>query len=114
MPTTSSNSSSTFKSFSSSSFSATTNGQTRSYSEKTFSDPSGTRIHRTAQEPGEASREERIEYDSEGRRLQGGAEAGNARRIEDVTDKEDREEKEREKEYEERIEEEYAKREGGA
>ena len=79
------------------------NGQTRSYTEATHSDPSGTKVHRTAQEPGQAPKEERIEYDGSGRRLQ---EAGSRGRIEDVTDKD--------LEYEEKMEDEYAKREGGA
>ena len=50
-------------------------------------------------------------YDSQGRELLSGTDgAGSNRRIEDVSD----EQKERDREYEERIEEEYAKREGGA
>jgi hypothetical protein len=73
-------------------------------------DPSGTRIHRTSQNQGERPTEERIEYDNSGRRIQGaGASQG---RIEDVTDKEDQAEKDRQ--YEEKMEDEYAKKEGGA
>ena len=62
--------------------------------------------------PGQAANKESIEYDSTGRRVEGQQAEG--RRIEDVTDREDREQRERDREYEERIEGEYAKREGGA
>ncbi|KAL6703027.1 hypothetical protein ACN47E_010303 [Coniothyrium glycines] len=103
-----SKSSSTFQSFSSSSSSSTVNGQTTSRSETLYSDPSGTRVHRTTQEPGQAAREERYEIDSSGRRVEGGNSGG---RITDVTDEE---QKKRDAEYEEKMEEEYAKREGGA
>lgn len=105
-----SNSQSTFKAFSSSYSSSTVNGQTTSHSENKYSDPSGTKVHRTSQEPGQAPREERYEVDANGRRIQ---ESGNhgARRIEDVTDKE---QEQRDREYEEKMEDEYAKREGGA
>jgi hypothetical protein len=54
-------------------------------------------------------REER-HYDAQGRELLSGAGAGGERRIEDVSD----DQKQRDREYEERIEDEYAKREGGA
>ncbi|KAF2256515.1 hypothetical protein BU26DRAFT_513330 [Trematosphaeria pertusa] len=104
----SNNTQSTFKSASFSFSSSSVNGQTRSQSESTFSDPSGTKVHRTSQEPGQAAREERIEYDSAGRRLE---EAGTRGRIEDVTD---REQDEKDRQYEEKMENEYAKREGGA
>jgi hypothetical protein len=103
-------SSSTFKSFSSSSFSSSINGRTTSHSEQTYSDPSGTKVHRTSQRDGEAPVEERIEYDNSGRRIENpGATKG---RIQDVTEEESQEEKDRK--YEERMEDEYAKREGGA
>jgi hypothetical protein len=112
------NSSSTFQSFSTSSFSSNINGRQTSYSESTYTDPSGTKVHRTTQNPGEERREERLEYDSTGRRLDSGDGGARARiegnRVEDVTDKEDAEQKRRDQEYEERMEEEYAKREGGA
>lgn len=101
-----SNQNSTFQSASYSFSSSTINGETRSRSEATYSDPSGTKVQRREQEPGQAAREERFEYDNAGRRIQ---EAGTTSgRIEDVTDKE------KEREYKERMEEEYAKREGGA
>ena len=109
-----SNSSSTFKSFSTSYSSSTANGQTQSHSETTYSDPSGTKVHRTSQEPGQAPREERYETDNTGRRLQSGSDNG-SRRIQDVTDEdEEGTQAQNDKKYEERMEDEYAKREGGA
>ena len=86
-----------------------------SHSETTYSDPSGTRVYRKTQNPGEAPREERLEYDRTGRQLQdAGARVGaiEERRIEDVTDEESQ--KETDAKYEEKMEDEYAKREGGA
>lgn len=97
-----------FQSASYSYSSSTINGETRSRTEATYTDPSGTKLQRTSQEPGQAPHEERIEYDNAGRRIQ---DAGARGRIEDVTDKE---QEEKDRQYEERIEEEYAKREGGA
>lgn len=103
-------SSSTYYSSSSSSYSSTRDGQTTSFSQSTQSDPSGTRVHQVSQEPGQAPREERFEVDSTGRRIAGGE--GNAQgRIQDVTDEQ---QKENDRLYEERMEDEYAKREGGA
>ncbi|KAJ4357741.1 uncharacterized protein N0V89_002317 [Didymosphaeria variabile] len=101
--------SSTFQSASYSFSSSTVNGETRSRSEATYSDPSGTKVHRSSQDPGQAARIEKLEYDNAGRRIE---DAGARGRIEDVTDKEEQEQRNRE--YEERIEDEYAKREGGA
>lgn len=97
---------STFQSTSYSFSSSTVNGETHSRSEATYSDPSGTRVQRREQEPGQAVREEKFAYDNSGRPLKDTSDRG---RIEDVTDKE-----QADQEYEERIEEEYAKREGGA
>ncbi|KAF1921870.1 hypothetical protein BDU57DRAFT_437413 [Ampelomyces quisqualis] len=104
-------SNSTFQSFSTSYSSSSVNGKTTSHSETTYSDPSGTRVHRTTQNPGERSREERFEVDNAGRRVQGTG-ASDQKRIQDVTEEE--EQKNNDREYEERIEDEYAKREGGA
>ncbi|KAK7190891.1 hypothetical protein DPSP01_007848 [Paraphaeosphaeria sporulosa] len=100
---------STFSSASYSFSSSTVNGETRSRTEATYSDPSGTKVHRSSQEPGQAAREEKLEYDSAGRRIESTGERG---RIEDVTDTEGQ--AARDREYEERMEDEYAKREGGA
>lgn len=101
---------STFSSTSYTSSSTTINGETRSRTETSHSDPSGTRIHRSSQEPGQAVREERVEYDSAGRRVEGAGRGS----IEDVTEAGDGGQAARDREYEERMEEEYAKREGGA
>lgn len=105
----SSNSKSTFQSFTSSYSSSSVNGQTQSHSESTYSDPSGTHVYRTSQEPGQAPRKEHFQVDSTGRRVEGTAD--NTRRIQDVTDEE---QAKNDKLYEERMEDEYAKREGGA
>lgn len=104
-------SNSTFQSFSTSYSSSSFNGQTKSHSETTYSDPSGTRVHRTSQNPGEVVREERFEVDNAGRRVES-AGSGDQARIQDVTDTE--EQKKNDRLYEERMEDEYAKREGGA
>lgn len=75
------------------------------------SNPSGTTVTNTSQNLGEPAVHEERHYDEQGRQLIGGSDADNARgRIEDV----DEEQQRRDREYEERIEEEYAKREGGA
>lgn len=63
-------------------------------------------MHRTTQEPGQAPREERFQTDGSGRRVE---DSGENKRIQDVTDEEENGRK-----YEERMEDEYAKREGGA
>lgn len=102
-------SSSTFASTSYSFSSSTSNNETHSHSRIATSDPHGTRVYERSQEPGKEAREERSEWDAQGRRVDG-RNSGQTGRIEDVTDRE----KEKEKEYEERMEEEYAKREGGA
>jgi hypothetical protein len=114
-----SNSNSSFTYTASSSFisSSSSNGGTRSYSQTTHSDPSGTKVYRTTQEPGQERKEERIQYDSRGNRIDNGGIGEGRGRIEDVTDQENERadlEKKREREYVERMEEEYAKREGGA
>lgn len=107
---------SSFQSTTYSSSTSTTNGATTSYTQSTHSDPSGTRVHQTSQKPGQAPREERFEVDSSGRRIaEGSSSSSSAGRIEDVTDADkDEQQKENDRLYEERIEEEYAKREGGA
>lgn len=103
---------STFQSQTFSSTSSSINGQTTSHTQSTYSDNSGTHVHQTSQEPGQAPREERFEIDSGGRRIAEGSTSGsNAGRITDVSDEQ---QKENDRLYEERIEDEYAKREGGA
>lgn len=74
-------------------------------------DPSGTTVRSAHQNMGEPIVSEQRQYDTQGRELLSGTDgAGANRRIEDVSD----EQKEKDRQYEERIEEEYAKREGGA
>ncbi|KAI1506158.1 hypothetical protein F5X99DRAFT_365730 [Biscogniauxia marginata] len=96
------------------------NGQTTGsrYAAYTSSDPSGTTTRTASQRAGGPVYTERRDYDasgrlitSEGRRALGGA-ADAGRRIEDVTDEE--QQRENDRLYKERMEEEYAKREGGA
>ncbi|KAF2466930.1 uncharacterized protein BDR25DRAFT_305780 [Lindgomyces ingoldianus] len=100
----------TFQSISNFSFSSNINGQQRCYSEQIYSDPSGTKVRRTSQEPGQAPKEERFEYDSAGRKIE---EVETKGRIEDVTDKEKTTEGEKDREYEKKVGDD-AKRERGA
>lgn len=104
---------SSFQSQTFSSTSSSINGQTTSHTQHIQSDNSGTRVYQATQEPGQAPREERYEIDNSGRRIAEGSTSGsNQGRIQDVTDEE--QQKENDRLYEERMEEEYAKREGGA
>jgi hypothetical protein len=110
----SSNSSSTFQSFSTFSSSTTINGQTTSQSQQTYSDPTGTKTQHTSQNPGQTPPVERYETDNAGRRVED-TRSADAGRIQDVTEEdEDDEQKEKDRLYVERMQEEYAKREGGA
>jgi hypothetical protein len=68
-------------------------------------------VHRTTQNPGEAAREERFQVDNAGKRVEG-ANTSSQGRIQDVTDEE--EQKANAEKYKESMEDEYAKREGGA
>jgi hypothetical protein len=104
-------------SFSSSftSSSTTSNGQqTTGYHSvhQTTTDPvNGTTVKSSTQQLGQPAVEQTRHYDSQGRELlEGSGGAGASRRIEDVSDTQ----AERDAQYEERMEEEYAKREGGA
>lgn len=99
-------------SYSYSSSSSNTNGQTTGQRTTHFSQtgPDGTTVQRTSQNLGEPEVRETQHFDAQGRQLVDGS-ANDARRIQDVTDEE---QADRDREYEERIEEEYAKREGGA
>ncbi|KAL8990836.1 MAG: hypothetical protein Q9177_000602 [Variospora cf. flavescens] len=92
-------------SYTSQSYSSSTNGSGHSYTEATVSDPSGTTIHRTSQEAGQPAVSETTRLPAGGTAAVGGG-TDSGRRIEDVTDAD--------REYEERMEDEYAKREGGA
>ncbi len=100
----------TFSTFSSSTTSSYTSSSGHRYEEHTSSNPTGTTIHRTTQEAGQPAVSETTRIPVGGQAGQNLDGLGGSRRIEDVSD-----EKENEgDEYEERIEEEYAKREGGA
>jgi hypothetical protein len=105
-------------SYTSQTFSSSTssiNGQTTSRTQSTVSDNTGTRVHQTSKDHGQPLREERFEIDNSGRRIAEGSTSGSNRgRIEDVSDVSEEQQKENDRLYEERMEEEYAKREGGA
>ncbi|KAI1101450.1 hypothetical protein F4804DRAFT_315780 [Jackrogersella minutella] len=97
--------------------STTRNGETAEsrYAQHTTSDPSGTKTDIASQNAGQPIRHERYQYDTSGRLISSegqslGGSANSGRRIEDVSD----EQRKNDKLYEERIEDEYAKREGGA
>jgi hypothetical protein len=103
-----SNQQSTFhsQSYSSATFSSSSNGEaakTWRRTESSSSNPQGTTVHKTSEEPGQTPVEETLRYDSSGKAIQESNEAG---RIEDVTDAD--------RQYLERMEDEYAKREGGS
>ena len=99
-------------SFSSSSYNSSNGGppQTHSYSEQITSDGSGSTIQRTSQEPGQAPVHETLNVGPNGKYIGGSNGSGQPRleqgRVEEVTDAD--------RDYEERMEDEYAKREGGA
>jgi hypothetical protein len=106
----SSNSQSTY-SYSSSSYSSSTSSRDgqrsgHAYAETAHSNPSGTTVNRRSQNLGEPVVEETSYYDAEGRPVQSVEGGGERGRIEDVTDEQPG--------YEERMGDEYAKREGGA
>ena len=78
------------------------------FTESTSTDPRGTTTHRTAQETGKQPYQETT-YTPAGGRLESTGTATRGR-IEEVTD----DQAEKDRQYEERMEDEYAKREGGA
>lgn len=109
--------SSSYVSFSSSSSSSSTfNGQRtgQSYTTQTSSDPRGTTVRTTSQALGGPAVEETKHYDHTGRQLLAAPLTGAPRgRIEDI-EVEDVTESEPDQRYREAMEDEYAKREGGA
>lgn len=108
-----STSSFSFSSTINSSSSSNHNGETTSHrsTHQTTSDPNGTTVRTSTQEHGQPAVEQTKHYDPQGRELlEGPGSAGGSRQIEDVSGSQ----AERDAEYEERMEEEYAKREGGA
>ena len=112
----------TFNFSSSVSYSSSTNGHgtTHRVTESvTSNNRDGTTIRRSQEETGRPRIQEERHY-APGSRLSGRVTNDNTTssqgRIQDVTDQDDGDEaqKERDREYEERMEDEYAKREGGA
>jgi hypothetical protein len=93
--------------------SSTSDGQTQSYtaSQTSSTDHSGTTIHRFAQRHGEPVVQETTRLGPDGRTIGSSDGHHQHHKIEDVTDQE---QSVADQKYEERIEDEYAKREGGA
>lgn len=103
-------------SFTSYSSSSSSNGQTTGhrYAEHSQTNPSGTRVQTASQNLGQPVYTETRNYDSSGRPLvEGSSTSSGANRIEGPR-VEDISEQEADRRYQERIEDEYAKREGGA
>jgi len=101
-----SNTTQTYSTFSSTSSFSYQDSSGNISSSHTISDPSGTTIHRTTQTAGQPAQTETTRLPPGGAaQVQGGRSAAGGR-IEDVTDAD--------RQYEERIQDEYAKREGGA
>ena len=97
-------SSGSYSTFQSSSYSSSTDSAGNSYTESITTNPSGTTLHRTTQQAGQPAVTETTRMPAGGNAQVEGM--GSSRRIEDVTDAD--------QQYEENIEDEYAKREGGA
>lgn len=96
----------TFSTFSSSSYSSSSDSSGNVFTQSTASNPSGTTIHTTSQRSGEPAYTETKRVPAGATSAQQVEGMDTSRRIEDVTDTD--------KAYEERMEDEYAKREGGA
>jgi hypothetical protein len=110
-----SQSQSTFTS-SSFSYSSNINGEERSTGhravQQTYTDPSGTTVRQATQALGEPAVQEERHYDPQGREMiQSNGNDTSQRRMDDVTDDQ---QAENDRLYEERMADEYAKREGGA
>lgn len=99
-------SSQSYSTFQSTSYSSSTDSAGNTYTKATSSNPSGTTIHRTTQEAGQAPVAETTRLPAGGAAANSVEGLDSGRRIEDVTDAD--------KAYEEKMEDEYAKREGGA
>ncbi|GAB7339362.1 hypothetical protein MBLNU457_6004t1 [Dothideomycetes sp. NU457] len=106
-----------YSSSSSFSSSSTSNGQTTGshHSQHTVTDPSGTKVKTVSGDIGGPTYEDSRSYDSQGHELLEGSDSSSAGRnqpriqdveVEDVTDADEQ--------YKEKMEDEYAKREGGA
>lgn len=106
-------SSQSFSTFQSSSYSSYRDSSGRRYEESALSDPSGTTVHRTTQDAGQPAISKTTHRPADGAaapQIQGVG--GSNPRIEDVTDADV--DADADSRYEERINDEYAKREGGA
>ena len=99
-------SSQSYSTFQSSTYSSRSDSSGNTYTESTSSNPSGTTIHRTTQEAGRAPVSETTRLPAGGAATQQLNGLDDSKRIEDVSDTD--------KAYEEKMEDEYAKREGGA
>lgn len=99
-------SSQAYSTFQSSTYQSSTDSTGNTFTESTSSNPSGTTIHRTTQEAGRDPVSETTRLPAGGSAAQQVEGIDNSKRIEDVSDADQA--------YEERMEDEYAKREGGA
>jgi len=90
-------------------------GKTKTFHQSmTSNDRDGTTIRRMQQESGKPTVHDESYIPPGGRRVESAPNSGNGRRIEDVTDQDQQSQADRDRQYEERMEDEYAKREGGA
>ena len=99
-------SSHSYSTFQSSSYQSSTDAAGNTYTQATSSNPSGTTVHRFTQEAGQTPVSETTRLPAGGKAASQVGGLDKTRRIEDVTDAD--------KAYEEKMEDEYAKREGGA
>lgn len=96
----------TYSTFSSSSYSSNSDSSGNTFTQSTATNPSGTTVHTTSQRAGEPAYSETTHHPAGATSAQQVEGVNGSRRIEDVTDAD--------REYVERMEDEYAKREGGA
>ena len=97
-------SSQSYFTFSSSSYSSVTDTDGNNYTQSSHSNPSGTTVQTTSKAAGQPAISKTTRLPAAGRGTQDVEGPAGSRRIEDVTDQG----------YDERMEDEYAKREGGA
>lgn len=97
-------SSQSYSTFTSSAYSSVTDLNGNSYTQSSHSNPSGTTVQTTSKAAGQPAVSETTRLPAGSRGTQHVEGSAGTRRIEDVTDQD----------YDERIEDEYARREGGA
>lgn len=102
-------SSQSYSTFQSSSYASTSDGAGNTYTETTSSNPSGTTVHCTSKKAGQPAVVETTHLPARGGNAQIEG-MGSNRRVEDVTDTVT----DADRAYHEAMEDEYAKREGGA